>query len=434
MKKLRKILLLLITIFGLVSCDDETIVNIITTDGLGTTTKSGSCSLIINVGDADYGSAIRTTMRTVVPDSAVKSTPTLANTIVALKEEGKTWEEHDVLNDTISFVKPGTDRGYVYAETILNNPYASTTKWQSSHSITNGYLTLNATKIGSGSYYYPVPVTFWGNYGLACFNTYRSTFTEGSSCDGTSVTTETKTIAIDHNIQYATSVFKPVVNVANNITVYSKNTGKTVKQISRDNFKFTIQYIYVHSAQSVVYGEDFAYKPSTNLVPFKYALKDNGILGKVNNGSDAFDSWNANYANLSILPTNATEVRVILVCYYMGTDNSTFVYNASKKSYQALTPGTTFYIYGKVKTDSSKKVTNEGNKLCPQSGAVGVFIPDVKTLANITISALVSDTDGNGNNDPVVIDPSESDIANYNALFNIDVEYGDMSADWSIGK
>lgn len=387
-----------------------------------------SPKLIINVGDSDYGASTRSS----VSDSEVTSDLNLSNTELKLYSPVYGWYSPE------SQIYYGSSRGYLFAEASLSSPYSI--PWSYTKSIESGSLELSAEEItGDENYYSPVPVLFWGNYDLVVtgenLSSYKETDYFGNSASIwklDDVDLDTKTLAISRNIQYSTSVFKPVINVSDKITVYSNATGKKTAEVTRDNFKFTVQYFYVNSSKSTKYGRDFTYTPSDTEVTYKYPLKNNGIFGETSGGVDKFKDWTENYANLTILPTSKTKVQVVLVCQYFGNAR-VYVYSMNTKSYTRLSKGSIFYIYGSITSDSSKKVINTGNALCPGDGSYGVFIPDVRTTANIKISSLVSDTDGDGSNDPVAIDPDKKDIAKTTA-FNVDVEYGNMEVDWELGK
>lgn len=419
---MKKFLILLSFMTALTSCTQD--VDVWCCHGHSNTTTNGTetkgANLIVNVGDSKYGNSTRS----VVADSQVTSTKDLQNVEIKLYSSLKGW------NDTTT-INYGSTRGYLFAESNLTTPYA--VEWSYEKAIQDGKLTLTAKESTDKQYYSPVSVLFWGNYELAVNDSYLTSYAETDSAKNgwkiDEVSYTTRTVAISKNIQYATSVFKPIITVADSIQVYSDGSGKNVKKVAKDKFKFSVQYVYVHSSKSVQYGEDFKYTPSTELVAYKYPLKANGIFGKTENG-DAFDSWENNYANLTILPTSQTEVQVVLVCYYMG-DESFYVYNSKNKQYSSFGKGGTFYIYGKIKTSDTTIVTNDGNKLCPKNGSVGVFIPDVRTTANITIDNLATDTDGDGTNDPVVIDPDKSDIVPHMAAYTVNVEYGSMTTEWA---
>lgn len=434
--KIRAVLLsTIITLF--MACTPEvTNINYCCHDGDndGATVTTKGVNIIANVGDSNYGNTTRSNIKTrsVVADDAVKG-ETLKNAVIALGDETSYYgvaamTTPGTFEDITSVVKYGTNRGYVFAEANLDNPYAGT--WNYSKTIDNGTLTLSATSFDD-NYSNPVPVMFWGNYSTMTSTVAKSSYVENTTdAEWTSdeVNVNTQSVAISKNIQYATSVFKPVITVADKIKVYGKN-GTSTKEVSRDEFKFTVQYVYVHSAKSVVYGKDFNYSTIGDAT-YRYALKSNGIFGKTSNGNDVFDSWSNNYANLSILPTNATEVKVVLVCKAMGNSQNVYMWDARKQQYTTV-GNSTFYIFGTIKTDETHAIANAGNSLCPTNGSAGVFVPDVKTIANIALSNFtIKNDDGD---DTVVIDPNRDDVITKGA-FNIDVEYGTMDAEWNQTK
>lgn len=413
-------------------------------NGNGTSHLGTSDSkLIINFGDSDYGKVTRS----VVGDDAVKDNDGVLtnNKYYVYNDFSKGWEDGDayIVNDDKKASLPyGSSRMGVYAEAFINNsPYAN--GWSCSHTFDDGIMTINANEITNDKgYYYPMKVLYYGNYNLVTTNKELTSYKESdyygneSSSDWkpNEVDASTVSSALSRNIQYATSVFKAIVNVADEVTVWADD-GKTTKKLNRDDMKFSIQYFYVESSSAVKYKEDFTYEPSNETVTYKYPLKDNGLFGKTDNEVDKFDSWESNYANLSILPTSKKEVRVVLVCKYFGEDNAFYVYDPKKKQYTHISTregSNTFYIYGKISVNDNTTVDNKGNALCPKSGASGVFIPDVRTTATITIDKLAEEGKS-GENDPVVIDPSKDDIQS-KFLYNIDVVYGNMEADWTQGK
>lgn len=441
MKKIFYSLLFVLSLVSISSCDinNEFYCCGDHTNKTEHTSGKSNANLIVNVGDSDYGQSTRAKAitRSVVQDSLVKSVEKLASYELGLYNYGTWYTMTDAANINIHY---GCTRGYLFGTTNLTSPYAN--DWDYNKSITHGTLTLYAKESSEKDYYLPVPVLYWGNYALATNDSYMQSFQETdlgeNGCLGENgwsigeITDNTQSIAISKNIQYATSVFKPIITVADTIIVYSENDGKTTKKISRDNFKFSIRYVYVHSAKSVTYREDFKYTTNGE-VAYKYMLKENGIFGKLEGSVDIFDSWENNYTNLTILPTSLTSVQVVLVCYYMG-DEPFYIYNGNMGQYTKFFKGGTFYIYGNINSSASNTVTNTGNSLCPKDGSAGVFIPDVRTTATIIIDKLATDTDGKGENDPVVVDPDKETITKTRALFNVDVNYGDMKVDWTIGK
>ena len=415
-------ILVMLTVCVTACSPDVTNINYCNHGESGQTVTTKPVNVIANVGDSNYGT------RTVVTDDEVKGN-SLKNAVIALGDESGYYDVANMtagsFTDVSSVVKYGTNRGYVFAEADLTDPYAY--DWQYTKSISDGTLTLKPVALDD-TYVAPVPVMFWGNYSTVTSKETKTSYTEGATDWLTDeVDAETQSIAISKNIQYATSVFKPVITVEDNITVYTKN-GISTTTVSKDDFKFTIQYVYVHSSNSVVYGKDFTYTTSGDAT-YKYALKANGIFGKSENGSDVFDNWNNNYTNLSILPTQTTSVKVVLVCKPMQNTRNVYMYDASKKQYTAV--GTsTFYIFGTIKTDSNNTVTNSGNSLCPKDGSAGVFIPDVRTIAEITLSDFTIKSD---NDDTVIINPDKDAVVTKGA-FNIDVEYGEMNSTWGQEK
>lgn len=443
----KKCLALLSFVALLASCStDVDVFNMCGGHGSGSgasTPSEGSSDLIINVGDSKYGMS----SRSVVGDDAVNNGADQALNNAEIytynKFDGK-WEELEisVANGVQKANVPyGSTRGCLYGETFKGTPYAN--GWFNTHGVSDGKLTLSTKEIeGDEGYYLPPIVTFWGNYELAVNSTEAATSYEEKWVYGTSteknpnwelgeVSHTTKSAAISRNIQYATSVLKPTIIVRDKVTVWADN-GKTTKEVDRDDIKFSVQYFYVESSKEVVYCDSFKYTPSDETVTYKYALKDNGVFGKVENNADVFDSWGDNYANLSILPTSKTSVRVVLVCKYFGNDNAFYVYDSNKKQYSQIKKGTVFYVYGNMSVGETTTVSNKGNILCPTSGASGVFIPDVKTIANITIDKL-ADKNKSGEDDPVVIDPTREDVQE-KFLYHIDATYGQMDATWIEGK
>lgn len=415
-------------------------------NGSGTVTPSeGSSDLIINVGDSKYGSSTRS----VVSDDAVNNDASQALNNVEIYTYNKwtsAWSELNITTDDDkktqkANVSYGSTRGCLYGETIKDAPYAN--GWKNTHAVSDGKMTLSTAEMENDEgYYLPPIVTFWGNYELAVNSTdvatsYEEKWVYGGNTDKNpnweigEVSHTTKSTAISRNIQYATSVLKPIVTVSDNVTVWADN-GKNTKEVSKDDIKFSIQYFYVESSKEVVYGEDFNYTPSNETVTYKYALKGNGVFGKTENGADVFDTWEANYTNLSILPTSKRQVKVTLVCKYLGKDNEFYVYDAKKEQYSQIKNGTVFYMYGTISVGETAEVKNDGNALCPRYGSAGIFIPDVKTIANIKIDKLADKTKS-GKDDPVVIDPSREDVQE-KFLYNVDATYGEMNTDWISGK
>lgn len=424
--KLKNVVMMLIASVCVISCaPDVEVSNHYYSDGKDSTVITRGTGLIVNVGDSKYGT------RSVITDEAV--TPSsLKDYKIGLYNES--W--YDYSNE----VSLGTSRGYLFGTADVENPYGNS--WSVSNSITDGSLTLTADAMTSDAitgYYNPVPVMFWGNYSIKTNTEEKDSYdSSDTSWQDNVVNSTTKTAAISKSIQYATSVFKPVIKVSDKIKVYS-DAGVTIKEISKDELPFTVQYIYLESSKSVTYTEDFKYSPSTEHVTYKYCLKENGIFGKVNNGSDKFDSWENNYTNLTVLPTNSTETKVILVCKYFGSNSKFYMYDSKAKNYIAVPNGSTFYVYGKLTSSDKNSVSNDTNPDCPKDGSAGVFIPDVRTTANIVIDAFaVADGgedkgNGKGDDDPVIINPDASTIVT-KALFDIDVNYGDMNLDWLMSK
>lgn len=445
----KKCLALLSFVALLASCStDVDVFNMCGGHGSGSgasTPSEGSSDLIINIGDSKYG----VSSRSVVGDDAVNNgaDQALDNAeIYTYNQWDKAWDKLEIPKNADGTQKAnvsyGTTRGCLYGETVKYSPYAN--GWYNTYEVSDGKLTLSTKEIENDEgYYLPPIVTFWGNYQLAVNSTEAATSYEEMWVHGTSATEKnpnwelgevshtTKSAAISRNIQYATSVLKPIITVNKTVTVWADN-GKATKDVSRDDIKFSVQYFYVESSKQVTYGEDFNYTPSTETVTYKYALKDNGVFGKVENNADVFDSWEENYANLSILPTSKTSVRVVLVCKYFGKDNAFYVYDAKKKQYSQIKKGTVFYVYGNMSVGETTTVENKGNILCPKTGASGIFIPDVKTIANITIDKL-ADKNKSGDNDPVVIDPTREDVQE-KFLYHVDAAYGHMDATWIEGK
>jgi hypothetical protein len=425
---MKKFIIFCLTIL-LISCSQEINVWCGGHENVDEGSKKETPNLIVNVGDSKYG----TSTRSVVMDSDVTSGVDLKEKELKLYSPAYGWYSPE------SQIYYGSSRGYLFAESSLSTPYS--VDWKYTKFIDSGSLVLSAEKMTGDEegYYYPIPVLFWGNYDLVTSEEDLKAYqeidywsNENSLWKLDDVDLGTKTIAISRNIQYSTSVFKPIINVSPKIKVYSDATGKHTAEVNRDQFKFTVQYFYVNSSSAVTYGEDFKYTPTEDEITYKFPLKNNGVFGDTENGIDVFKDWSENYANLTILPTSKTKVQVVLVCKYFG-NSRVYIYSKKSKSYTRLSKGDVFYIYGNINSDSSKEVVNPGNALCPRDGSFGVFIPDVRTTANIQISSLVSDIDGDGENDPVVVDPGKEDIIK-NTIFNVDVEYGDMTVDWEIGK
>lgn len=424
--KLKNVVMMLTASVCVVSCaPDVEVANHYYSDGKDSTVITKGTGLIVNVGDSKYGTRSVITDATVTPEKLESYQIGLFN---------GSWYDY---KDSVAM---STSRGYLFGEAKVDNPYANT--WSVSSNLNEGKLTLTANAMTGDAikgYYNPVPVMFFGNYAI---KTNTAVKTEYDITDNTwqnnVVNSTTKTAAIGKPIQYVTSVFKPIITVAEKIKVYS-DAGKTITERDRDDLKFTVQYVYLESSKSVTYDEDFTYTPSADHVTYKYCLKESGIFGKLNGQTDSFDSWENNYTNLTVLPTSATETKVILVCKYLGTDNAFYMYDAKSNSYITVASGSTFYIYGKLNSSEANTVTNSTNEDCPKTGASGVFIPDVRTTANITIDAFATaDGDngggnGNGKDDPVIINPDSNTIVT-NALFTLDVKYGDMTIDWKLSK
>lgn len=483
--------------FSFMSCsnDVENIIVMPWPDGNSGYVKKDGSNFIMNIGDSNYGTQSMMTRAYAAPMTRSVS----LSQITANKETGLSnvivgtgidapWYEYKY--DSLTSIKfdwtkiVGAGEGYVYSRAYIESPYDS--EWKSDVSIKDGVLTIKAVK--DDTFYYPVPVEFWGRHDLAVNDSKKDTYTEGQkSADGWSigpVTNSTVTAAISKNIQYANSAVKinlqlgkprflawydsnkstgvavdGILVTEDNINgLPDKNDKKDTLNASYDRYVSNVSLRKVGNYYHEYFGNTIAIKQKDGkswhfigpdiyddinfeVKEIRVESSKSCIYSKDYKYTPSNDSVNYSYdfesdhmksgqsTCLTIMPTLATSSKVILHCKItkFPTENKNFTWYINK----SLDDNTLIPVKDNVEFYVIGKISNiEGKKPTgsPYSGTwtKGIFCPDVVTNVNVLIDDLCVDG-------AAVTDPDASAPVN-NIIWNYDWDYGTMDGQWTIGK